>query len=77
MGQVLVRHLDDDVINALRSRAAARGRSLEAELRELLTKAALSPRAELADELAAVRARTPEGPRRLAEDLVREDRDGR
>ncbi len=77
MGQLLVRNLDDAVIQALKSRASARGLSLEAELRDLLTRAAGHPRAELADELAAVRAKTPRTRRRLAEDLVRESWDER
>jgi plasmid stability protein len=77
MGQILVRNLDDAVILALKARAAARGLSLEAELRDLLTRAAGNPRADLIEEFAAIRAKTPKGPRRLAEDLVREGRDER
>jgi plasmid stability protein len=77
MGQVLVRNLDDAVIAALRGRAASRGLSLEAELRDVLTRAASHPRLDIATELAAVRAMTPRGPRRLAEELVREGRDER
>jgi len=77
MGQVLIRNVDDAVLAALRARATARGVSLEAELRNVLTRAACHPRADLAAEFAAVRAATPGGPRRLAEDLVRESRDER
>ncbi len=77
MGQVLIRNVNDAVLAALRERAAARGASLEAELRDVLTRAAGHPRADLAAEFAAVRAMTPKGRRRLAEDLVREDRDQR
>ncbi len=77
MGQVLVRNLDDAVIHALKARAAARGLSLEAELRDLLTRAAGRPRADLIEELAGVRALTPRAPGKLAEDLVRESRDER
>jgi plasmid stability protein len=75
MGQVLIRNVDDAVIAALRARAASRGLSLEAELRDALTRAAAHPRAAIAAELAAVRAMTPGGKRRPAEDLVREGRD--
>ena len=74
MGQVLIRNVDDTVLIALRARAKARGLSLEAELRNVLIRAAGHPRADLADEFAAVRALTPDKPRRLAEDLVRESR---
>ncbi len=75
MGQVLIRNVDDAVIAALRARAASRGLSLEAELRDALTRAATHPRAAIAAEFAAVRAMTPGGSRRMAEDLVREGRD--
>jgi plasmid stability protein len=77
MGQVLIRNVDDSVIAALRARAASRGVSLEAELRAVLSRAARHPRAEIAGELAVVRAMTPRGPRHLAEELVREGRDER
>jgi plasmid stability protein len=40
MGKVLMRNLDDEVINSLRYKAKAKGRSLEQELREILTNAA-------------------------------------
>ncbi|MGL4489254.1 MAG: FitA-like ribbon-helix-helix domain-containing protein [Rhizobiaceae bacterium] len=40
MGQVLIRNLDDEVIESLRYKAKANGRSLEQELREIVTKAA-------------------------------------
>jgi antitoxin FitA len=40
MGQVLVRNLDDDVIDRLKKKAELKGHSLEQELRELLTAAA-------------------------------------
>ncbi len=75
MGQVLIRGIDDDVLLALKERAARHGRSLEAALRQVLTQAARHPRATLAAELAAIRALTPKGLRQLAEDAVREGRD--
>jgi plasmid stability protein len=74
MGQVLIRNIDDAVLAALRARAAARGLPLEAELRDVLTRAAGHPRADLAAEFAAMRALTPDKPHRPAEDLVRESR---
>ena len=51
MGQVLIRDLDDDVIDRLKTRAERKGHSLEEELRELLTAAAppqLTPEEKLA-----------------------------
>lgn len=40
MAQVLVRGLDPDVVKTLKDRAAAKGRSLEAELRAVIEQAA-------------------------------------
>jgi antitoxin FitA len=40
MAQVLIRDIDEAVLDALRSRARARGVLLEAELRDVLTRAA-------------------------------------
>ncbi|WP_136707864.1 plasmid stabilization protein [Agromyces sp. H66] len=39
MGTITVRNLDDAVQQRLRERAAAHGRSMEAEVREILTSA--------------------------------------
>ncbi len=47
MAQVLVRQLDEEVVDALKRRAKANGRSLEAELREILREAASDPWEEL------------------------------
>ena len=43
MGQLVVRNLEDGVVDALKARAAAHGRSAEAEHRELLRRALLQP----------------------------------
>jgi plasmid stability protein len=44
MAQVLVRNLDDSVIDRIKTKAELKGRSLEQELREIITAAApLSP----------------------------------
>lgn len=53
MAEVRVRNLDDEVVGAFKDRAKRRGHSLEAELRELLTREAFRPRQELADQLDA------------------------
>ena len=45
MAQLIVRNLDDDVVDALKARAAANGRSAEAEHREILRNALLGPTA--------------------------------
>ncbi|MBY0337392.1 MAG: hypothetical protein K2X11_12310 [Acetobacteraceae bacterium] len=43
MGQLLVRDVDDEVIRRLKRRAAAHGRSTEAEHRAILEAAVLTP----------------------------------
>lgn len=48
MAQVLVRQLDDSIVEALKNRAKVNNRSLEAELREILREAASDPWEELA-----------------------------
>jgi plasmid stability protein len=49
MGQVLVRNLDERVIESLKIKAALKGRSLEQELRDVLTRAApLTPEEKVA-----------------------------
>ena len=49
MGQVLVRNLDDRVIESLRTKAELKGQSLEQELREVLIAAApLAPEEKVA-----------------------------
>jgi antitoxin FitA len=75
MGQVLVRNLADEVIEAHRARARARGVSLEQELREVLRRAARPSKEELLEEMARCRAMTPPGHRTPAEDVIREVRD--
>ena len=55
MADLLVRGVDDVLVQALKKRAGAHGRSQEAELRAILSAALLSPpRRSLADLLAAM-----------------------
>jgi plasmid stability protein len=81
MGQVVIRNLDDAVLEKLKARAAGQRKSLEQSLRELLTEAAKPSRAELLAEVDRIRAMTP--PRQpgkrypTAEELVRQSRDSR
>lgn len=77
MGQVLIRNLDDSLIAAYRELAARNQRSLEAELREALTRGRPMTgerlRATLT-RLEAIRAMTPQHVRQTpAEDLLRDD----
>ena len=75
MATVTVRNLDEAVVEALKERARANNRSLEGELRHILTAAARSAgpvdlRA-LAERIAAL---TPERPQTESTDLLRGDR---
>ena len=79
MGQVLIRQLDSAVIEDYRAAAHRSGRSLEAELRDLMVR--MRPRspalaAELREKARAIRAMTPGVPQTPSEVLIREDRDG-
>ena len=73
MGQVLVRNLDDDVIDAIRLRAELKGASLEQELRDIIT-AAAKTRADNLHALAVLRTRQSARSDLRTEDLLRDDR---
>ena len=78
MGQVLIRNLGDDVIAGYREAAERNGRSLEAELRHLLTtfQPVTAARKALAVErLNALQAGTAGRHHTPSEVLVREIRD--
>jgi plasmid stability protein len=76
VGQVLVRGLDDVVIDRLKRRAEAHRRSLESELREILEQASkqveMSASADLADR---IRNRLKGRVHSDSAELIREDRD--
>lgn len=74
MGQVIVRDLDDRVLSSLQTQAERHGRSLEQEVRDILTRAASPSWEAVLADLDLARSLTPPGPRLLAEDLVRADR---
>jgi plasmid stability protein len=70
MGQILVRDLDDRVIEQLKARALKADKSLEQTVREILVAAAKPSREEILAEM--------DRPVTLdATDLIREDRDSR
>jgi antitoxin FitA len=81
VAQVVIRNIDDQVLDRLKARATAQRKSLEQSLRDLLTEAAKPSRAELIAELERIRAMTPPRPPGVtyptAEQLIREDRDTR
>lgn len=75
-----VRNVPEDVVEALRERARVNGRSLNAELVELLAEGARRHRERgvLTRRLAEIAARVnlpPDAP--MPEDLIRADRDSR
>ena len=79
MATLTVRSLGDDVVRALRMRAAENGRSAEAEHREILRLALTgtaqsSPRAAAAARLAEFRRRTSGRGTASAVELLRESR---
>lgn len=75
MAQVIVRNLDEQVVQRLKARARAKRHSLEQELREILTTAARPDLGEFRDFAAAMRARYARIPQTDSVELLREDRD--
>jgi antitoxin FitA len=74
MGQILVRNLDDAVIERLKQKAQREKASLEQTARLILTQAAKPSRDEVIAEIDALRKRI--GPiTGNSTDLIREDRD--
>ena len=71
--QVIVRNLDPRVVSSLKERAKRAGRSLEQQLREILTRAARPGRAELLAEVDRIRAMSPPSVMDST-DILREDR---
>lgn len=77
MTTLTIRNLDDETVERLRTRAQNNNRSLEAEIRALLTEAARRPSRKefraLAERIAAM---TPKGVKQTdSAELLREDRD--
>jgi antitoxin FitA len=79
MAQVVIRNIDDGVIERLKLRAAAQHKSLEQCLREVLAESARPNRAELLAQLMRLRgeiaSHDTRGPYPTAEELIREDRE--
>jgi plasmid stability protein len=77
MPQLLVRDVPQDVVEALKRRAAEHGRSAEAEHRAILEESLRAGRAGFWERAAKLRAETRG--RRFSDstDLIRQDRDER
>ncbi len=80
MPQILVRDLDKKTVDSLKARARKNGRSLQAEVRLILEREALSPKVDM--ETARIMAlelqkKFKRGDFPDSVELIREDRDGR
>ena len=75
MSQVIVRNLDQQTVSALKSRAAAHGRSLEQELRLVLATAAKPSRQEVLEIADAIRSLGTKPVSSDLDALIREERD--
>jgi len=78
MAQVIVRNLDDRVVDSLKTKANLHGHSLEQELRRILTEAArLTPEERLA-AIRRIKAMTPKGVVQTdSAEIIREARESR
>lgn len=74
MAQLIVRNIDDDLVRRLKQRAAASGRSAEAEHRSLLEQALRPSADEFIREAARLRAATAGRKRSDSVTLLRADR---
>ncbi len=81
MSDIILRNLDPSLKQALRELAAQHGRSMAAELREIVRAAVagpdLDPNADFKKIAAALRGSTPRGKQTPARVLQREGRDER
>jgi plasmid stability protein len=75
MGQVLIRNLDDHVIESLKLKAELKGHSLEQELRDILKQAAGPTVEERLAMIDSVRAMQKKPTKLLSEDIIRRMRD--
>ncbi|MEE8549555.1 MAG: hypothetical protein V3S74_08780 [Alphaproteobacteria bacterium] len=78
MANLTIRNLDDNVVKTLKAQAKTHNRSLEAELRHVLTQAAAQRKrmAAFRREAVRIRAMTPKDrPQTDSTLLIREDRD--
>lgn len=76
MGSVVIRNLEDTVIDSFRTKAELNGRSLEAELRDALRESAPLSDEQKRGMLDRTRITLPSGAPDPT-DLIRQDRDSR
>jgi plasmid stability protein len=78
MANLTIRNLDDEIVEALKAKAKAHNRSLEAEIRQILSDQARRPTwrgAEMRALAEKIAAMTPNVPQTDSVELLREDRD--
>ena len=75
MAQVLIRDLDDGTLKRLKKRAVDNHRSLQGELRAIVTQT-VEPEKFSEETLKRLKARSPRAPYGDSAALIREDRDG-
>ena len=76
MTTITIHNLDDEIIARLKERAARHNRSLESEVRQILTDIIKAPpRNELVELAKRIRDMTPDVPQTDSTKLIREDRD--
>lgn len=77
MATVTIRNLDESTVEALKAQAQANNRSLEAELRDVLTDVAARSRRQqwFYEEAERIAAMTLDVPQTDSVDLLREDRE--
>ncbi len=75
MAQILVRNLDDSVVERLKTRAKANGRSLEAEVRLILEQSAKVDMATARQHVMEIRKKLAGRKFTDSVELIREDRE--
>ena len=74
MGQILVRDLDAETVNRLKERAKRHQRSLQAEVKHILTQAAGIGQEEIAEMFNGWKERFAERRFTASADIIRKDR---
>lgn len=79
MTELRVRNMEDWVVDELKTQAKAKGKSLEADLRERLRELAMRPRRDMAERTARLRNAIAQECGLLPDsvDAIREERDAR
>ncbi len=78
MANLTIRNVEDEIVDALKAKAKAHNRSLEAEIRQILADQVRRPwrgGAELRALAEKIAAMTPNVPQTDSVELLREDRD--